>query len=303
MARAAVLGDELLGHAPRLVRSVAPAVLARQRKASLARTQGALVWSRPQAQPRTPRDDVFAAARSGRRRGRPHYATRMDRPLPVRDLDWDAERAKAFADEIVGVWIELLESLHDGPVVPPALTQETVRDAVALDVPDEPMAADELVAHLREAVLDYSLKSGHPAHLAYITGAGTVPGAAADLLASGLNANVGGWLLSPAATEIELQLTRWFVPAPRPAGDGRRDDRRRRRVANFIALKAARDTMAGLETRQRGRRERGFGRLYAGARPRHHRPRRGHARARHGLGPSLPVTTDSGSGGRVARRM
>ena len=127
-----------------------------------------------------------------------------------------------------------------------------MREAVALDVPDEPMPADELVDHLRRAVLDNSLKSGHPAHLAYITGTGTVPGAAADLLASGLNANVGGWLLSPAATEIELQLTRWLAARlglPETAGGmiaaggG---------VANFIALKVARDAMAGLDTRKNG---------------------------------------------------
>ncbi len=103
-------------------------------------------------------------------------------------------------------------------------------------------------------MLDYSLKSGHPAHLAYVTGSGTVPGAAADLLAAGLNPNVGGWLLSPAATEIELQLTRWLAGAPRPARHGRRDDRGGRRMANFIALKCARDAMAGLEMREARRR-------------------------------------------------
>jgi aromatic-L-amino-acid decarboxylase len=175
-----------------------------------------------------------------------------ERPAPFPELDWEPERARAFADEIVGVWMELLVSLRDGPVVPPDLTQQVVREAVALDVPDDPMPADELVAHLREVVLDYSLKSGHPAHLAYITGTGTVPGAAADLLASGLNANVGGWLLSPAATEIELKLTRWLaglLGLPETAGGmivaggG---------VANFIGLKVARDAIAGLETRRSG---------------------------------------------------
>jgi aromatic-L-amino-acid/L-tryptophan decarboxylase len=148
--------------------------------------------------------------------------------------------------------MELLASLRDEPVVPPHLTAESVREAVALEVPDEPMPAQELVAHLRVAVLDNSLKSGHPAHLAYITGTGTVPGAAADLLAAGLNPNVGGWLLSPAATEIELQLTRWLaglLGLPETAGGmivaggG---------VANFIALKVARDAIAGLEIRRSG---------------------------------------------------
>jgi aromatic-L-amino-acid/L-tryptophan decarboxylase len=179
----------------------------------------------------------------------------VERPAPVTDLDWDYERARAFTDELVEIWTELLASLRNGPVVPPNLTQETVQDAVALDVPDEPMPTEALVSHLREAVLDNSLKSGHPAHLAYITGTGTVPGAAADLLASGLNANAGGWLLAPAATEIELQLTRWFaglLDLPETAGGiivaggG---------VANFIALKAARDAVAGLETREHGVRE------------------------------------------------
>jgi len=176
----------------------------------------------------------------------------MERPPPVPDLDWSPERAHEFAGALVGVWTELLESLRDGPVVPPDLTTQAVREAVSLDVPEEGMPQDELVAYLRRAVLDYSLKSGHPAHLAYITGTGTIPGAAADLLASGLNANAGGWLLSPAATEIELQLTRWLAQRlglPETAGGmivaggG---------VANFIALKVARDAMAGTDTRRAG---------------------------------------------------
>ena len=83
----------------------------------------------------------------------------MDAPPPVRDLDWDPERAHAFAGGIVEIWTELLASLRGGPVVPQGLGARQVREGVALDVPEEPMPADELVAHLREAVLDYSLKS------------------------------------------------------------------------------------------------------------------------------------------------
>jgi aromatic-L-amino-acid/L-tryptophan decarboxylase len=175
-----------------------------------------------------------------------------ERPQPFRDLDWDSDRARAFADELVGVWTELLESLRDGPVIAPHLTREAVLSGLELDVPDEPMPTEQLVAHLRSAVLDYSLKAGHPAHLSYITGAGTVPGAAADLLASGLNPNVGGWLLSPAATEIERALTRWLAAQfglPDSAGGlivagGA--------IANFVAVKAARDSIGGSELRRSG---------------------------------------------------
>jgi len=175
-----------------------------------------------------------------------------EKPPPFRDLDWDPGRARAFADDIVDIWTDLLQSLRDGPVSPSNLTQEAVRDAVVIDVPEAPMPTQELVQYLRRAVLDYSLKPGHPAHLPYITGSGTVPGAAVDLLASGLNPNVGGWLLSPAATEIELALTRWLAAQfglPDTAGGlivagGA--------IANFVALKAARDAAAGLETRRTG---------------------------------------------------
>ena len=62
------------------------------------------------------------------------------------------------------------------------------------------MADEALFAYLHDVVFERSELSGHPRFMAYISGAGTVPGSVADLLAAGLNANVGGWLLSPAAT-------------------------------------------------------------------------------------------------------
>jgi hypothetical protein len=61
-----------------------------------------------------------------------------------------------------------------------------VAPAVALPVPEEPIPEGELVAHLRELTFEQSLLMGHPGFFAYICGAGTVPGAAAELLAAGL---------------------------------------------------------------------------------------------------------------------
>ena len=40
----------------------------------------------------------------------------IERPSPVTDLDWDPERARAFADRAVDLWQELLERLPDMPV-------------------------------------------------------------------------------------------------------------------------------------------------------------------------------------------
>ena len=130
-------------------------------------------------------------------------------PPPVRELDWPPERARELGARILDLYAGLLEDLPEGPVSP-RVTTKGVRAAVALEVPEDPLGDDELVGHLR-AMLDHSLRPGSGGFLAYITGAGTVPGALADVLASGLNANLGAWMLSPAATEIELQLVRWLA--------------------------------------------------------------------------------------------
>ncbi len=141
-----------------------------------------------------------------------------ERPAPVDDLDWGPKRARAFTDGVVDIYEELLTRLRDLPVSRGWGVQE-VRDAVVIPVPDEPMPEAELLDYLARMTFDYSGFLGHPRFYAYISGAGTVPGAAADLLAAGLNANAGGWRLAPAAVEIELVERRRDVLRPQLAGD------------------------------------------------------------------------------------
>ena len=175
-----------------------------------------------------------------------------DRPEPFRDLAWDPDRAREFADRAVDLWQEFLTKLPGLPVGR-LLPSDQVRDAVAIPVPDAPMADDELFAYLRSVVFDWSMYPGHPGFMAYVSGPGTVPGAAADLLAAGLNQNVGGWVLSPAATEIELALTRFFAEDMfgLPPGSGGIITSGGS-MANFVGLKAARDHKAGWNVRTDG---------------------------------------------------
>ncbi len=171
-------------------------------------------------------------------------------PEPVPDLDWLPERARAFAGGALELWEELLERLPELPVGRP-LRASDVRDAVALPVPEEPLGDEELREHLRRIAFEYSTYTGHPGFMAYITGAGTPPGAVADLVAAALNQNAGGWRLAPAATEIELHLTRWFAGQfglPEGAGglvvSGGA-------IATLIGLKLARDAVVP-DVRTRG---------------------------------------------------
>ncbi len=125
------------------------------------------------------------------------------------------------------------------------------------------MPVDDLVSHLRDLTFEHSLHLGHPAFFAYICGAGTVPGAATELLAAGLNPCLGGYRLGPGAAEIELHLTRWLAERfglPEGAGGMIMTGGA---MANFVGLKCARDQRLGLAVREEGVRGRGPVGIYA----------------------------------------
>src|SRR6478672_2147274 len=174
-------------------------------------------------------------------------------PPAVTDLAWSPQRAKAFGNEVVELWGELLERLPGLPVGGRATAAE-VRAAVTRPVPGEPLSDKELIATLRTLAFEHSTYTGHSGFMAYVTGTGTVPGAAADLLAAALNQNAGGWRLSPGATEIELHLGRWFASRlglPEGAGGYVTSGGA---MAAFVALKAARDQWCGWSIRELGTR-------------------------------------------------
>jgi glutamate/tyrosine decarboxylase-like PLP-dependent enzyme len=167
-------------------------------------------------------------------------ATPIVPPEPVRDLDWDATRAREVGAAAIDLWADLLTGLRDLPVsrMEPA---DEVAAAVRLPIPAEGMAPEELIEVLRPLVLEQAVYPGHPGFLAYISGGGTVPGAAADLIAAGLNANPGGWSLSGGVTEFELALMRWLASRfglPEGAGGLVTSGGA---TSNITALKAARD--------------------------------------------------------------
>jgi hypothetical protein len=82
-------------------------------------------------------------------------------PEPLRDLDWDPQRARSLGERALGVWEELLRDLPSLPVSRDRTAAE-VREAVALPIPDEPLSETEIEAHLRALVLEHATYSGHP---------------------------------------------------------------------------------------------------------------------------------------------
>jgi glutamate/tyrosine decarboxylase-like PLP-dependent enzyme len=173
------------------------------------------------------------------------------RPAPVTDLAWSPEQAHDLGARVLDLWTELLERLPGEPIAHDVVPGE-VADALALPIPEDPMPVPDLVEHLRELVFGQSVYLGHPGFLAYICGAGTVPAAATELIAAGLNPCLGGYRLGPGAAEIELHLTRWLANRfgmPDSAGGLVMTGGA---MANFVGLKCARDDKLGVEVREHG---------------------------------------------------
>ena len=175
----------------------------------------------------------------------------LERPSPVRDLDWESQAAREVGGDMLAIWEELSEGLRHLPIAR-GQTADDVAIAVTRPIPDAPLPREELMSYLRELALDWSMYPGHPGFMAYITGAGTVPGVAADLLAAALNQNLGAWRLSPAATTIELDLMTQFARRFGLTGKSGGILTSGGAMATFTGLKAARDAKAGYGVREHG---------------------------------------------------
>jgi glutamate/tyrosine decarboxylase-like PLP-dependent enzyme len=134
--------------------------------------------------------------------------TRHKREAPA---EIDSAQFRAAGHALVDRIADLLASMSERPVAP-----HTTPSAIRARLGDGrlPEQGGDPVALLEEAtaiLLDNSTFNGHPRFFGYITASATPIGILADMLASGVNPNVGAWSLAPAATEIERLAIRWVA--------------------------------------------------------------------------------------------
>ncbi len=78
-------------------------------------------------------------------------------------------------------------------------------------LPEDGSDPDQLLQAITEQLFDQSLFNGHPRFFGYITSSASPIGILGELLAAAVNPNVGGWTLSPVATEVERQAVSWIA--------------------------------------------------------------------------------------------
>ena len=168
-------------------------------------------------------------------------------------IELDPETFAEIGHRLVDDVAALLGSMRTRRLAPGASPEE-IRATLGADSPLPEQGTDpaELVRHATELLVEHSLFNGHPRFFGYITAGAAPIGMLGDLLASAVNPNLGGWSLSPMASEVEDQAVRWIadlVGFP-PGGDGILVSGGN--VANMLGFWAARAAKAGWNVRERG---------------------------------------------------
>ena len=145
-----------------------------------------------------------------------------------------------------------IETLPDRPVTTgdaPSRIRELIGQGKLRDGGDDAAA---VLQHVSEVLFDHSLFNAHPKFWGYITGSPAPLGMLGDMLASAIDPNVGAFVLSPVATEIERQTIQWIAEligfpttcAGVMVSGGN--------MANMVAFLAARRAQASWEIREKG---------------------------------------------------
>jgi aromatic-L-amino-acid decarboxylase len=161
---------------------------------------------------------------------------------------------QAFRDaghRLVDEIASFLESLPGRPVTGDE-TPTALRALLPSALPEEGADPGRLLAEAVPLLVDHSLFNGHPRFFGYITASAAPVGALADLLAAAVNPNVGGWQLSPMASEIEGQSVRWIAELLGMPHETEGLLVSGGNMANFVCFLAARRARGGEVVREEG---------------------------------------------------
>ena len=168
-------------------------------------------------------------------------------------LAMSSEEFRKLGTELVDRIAGFLDSLPERPVTP-AESPADVRQALAAQrtLPQQGTDPAQLLHHAAGLLFDHSLFNGHPRFWGYITSSAAPIGALGELLAAAVNPNVGAWLLSPMASEIEAQTIRWIAEMLNYPLDCGGLFVSGGNMANFVCFLAARQAKAGWDVRTKG---------------------------------------------------
>ena len=132
--------------------------------------------------------------------------TGSEPPITNRSLDtedWTALRAQAH--RMLDDMLDYVATIRERPVWVPM--PDYVRQHFRSGISRQPAPLQDVHREFMDFVLPYAGGNVHPRFMGWVQGAGTITGMLAEMLAGGLNANVGG--RDQAPIEVERQMVAW----------------------------------------------------------------------------------------------
>src|SRR5215813_4129427 len=117
--------------------------------------------------------------------------------------DWDALRAQGH--RMLDDMIDYIAAIRERPVWQPI--PDAVRAQFREALPRQGTDLADVYRDFTDFVVPYATGNVHPAFMGWVHGGGSAVGMLAEMLAAGLNANLGG--RDHAPIEVERQIARW----------------------------------------------------------------------------------------------
>ncbi len=160
--------------------------------------------------------------------------------------DWAGMRA--LGHQMVDDILSYLETVRERPVWRPVPPE--VKARLGGPLPLEPEAPEQVYQEFVEDILPYPMGNIHPRFWGWVMGNGTALGVLAEMLAAGMNPNLGGG--EHAANYVEQQVVDWckeMLGYPAEASGLLVSGGS---MANLVGLTVARNTQAGFDVRGQG---------------------------------------------------
>ena len=160
--------------------------------------------------------------------------------------NWDEIRAQGH--RMLDDMFDYVANIRERPVWSPIPAE--VRARFRTGLPREPTGLDEVYREFADCVVPYATGNVHPGFMGWVHGGGSAVGMLAEMLAAGLNANLGGRDHVPV--EVERQVVEWTRSMFGFPGEASGIFVTGTSMANLMAVLVARTSALGHSVRQHG---------------------------------------------------
>jgi aromatic-L-amino-acid/L-tryptophan decarboxylase len=167
----------------------------------------------------------------------------------------DAEEFQKAGHKVVDLLATYFDQI-EGKRVFPDVEPRVLEGFFAEPLPEGASSIDSVLQELESKLFPYCTNVGHPGYMGLITPSPNPVGVIADFICSAINQNVGAYSIGPSAVAVERRVVCWLTDLCGYGANAGGNLTSGGMMANFTALKLARDAMSNDQAQHDGIRER-----------------------------------------------